>query len=821
MRMDDNQRTFAGEWLIGSYLALYFLVLLTPASQLIVSYPELAWKAGGQAWFTFAPIESKQILALLGRALGLLPIGLLLEVTQARTGRASYVPALLVGVLLGAFTTCLQLLRLDGLGTAVEPIFAVVMVCAGMALSRWIRPMEPRQRAKHLLFLLLLAVFVLGWALWRAYGLSAVGALANFATDKLSLVQLIPFYAAYHGAEGGQLLPLPHAIALFLPVGIFWRALGGGRLMGVRGGTVIAALLAILLELVKFATPSPVLQTENILFAALAGALGVLATDALMRNWREGRKVHTKSASLRLWMFRPVLRAGQVVFGILFLGIGFAGAAAHNLAPTLFVLVLLGYAALMWWRPSLWLWAIPALLPVLAFSPWTGRIYIDEFDSLMLVTLGLGYIRTLPSPVLWRFSLGSKVLLFLLTVSYVLSATIGLRPIPVLDVNAFSDYASNFNSLRLLKGYLWALLLLPLLQRILDKQGQALERKLFPGMLVGLSAVCLVALWERFVFTGLMNFSMDYRITATFPEMHTGGAALDGYLALSLPFIIVWLLRRRGVLVTSFGLALVVIAGYTTMVTFSRGLYAGIVLSACLMSAIWFLRHLSRTWNVGLAFATPAKILLVFICVLGLSILLFAQGGYRVLAGGLGLMAAALFVPWAGKDNQTVRAGVAIALLALVSIGIDKALPSGGYLSLAKGPYLAYALSASVFLLAVALRFANKRQAAFISRAALGWMAFNTLFVAYHWGGNPALVAAGACVFFVGGALILVRVGYLPKFMPNRNTVVATSVFLVGLGLVIPVMGNWFFGQRLSASTVSKDLEIRSRHCQERAAIMD
>lgn len=826
MQRDDNQHVAAGETkrdltsmkrLFGGYLALYFLVLLSPASQLILSYPELAWKISGQAWLGFAPIEQQQILSLIGRALGLLPVGLLLEVSLARTGKISYVPAIIVGAVLGAFATCIQMLKLDGLGTAIEPIFSAVMVCAGVAISRWARPMEPRQRAKYLLLILLSAVPMLVWSLWHAYGLIAA---VNLATAKPKLFELIPFYATYHGAEGGQLLPLPHAIALYLPVGVFWRAFGGGRLIGVRGGAIIAALLAILLELAKLITPSSVLQTENILLAALAGALGVWATDVLVRFWRDGLKERLDNASLGLQVLRPAQRAGQVVLGILFLAAGFAGAAAHNLAPTAFVLVLLVYAALLWWRPSLWLWSIPALLPVLALSPWTGRIYFDEFDSLMLVTLGVGYIRTLPLPVLWRFSLGNKALLFLLTASYLLSATTGLRPIPALDFNAFSDYASNFNSLRLLKGFLWALLLLPLLQRILDKEGQALERSFFPGVLTGLAAVSLVALWERFVFTGLMNFSMDYRITATFPEMHTGGAALDGYLALSVPFIFGWLFHRRGVLSTSLGLALAGIAGYAVMVTFSRGLYLGIALAASLMTVIWLLRNLSHSRNGVLAFANAVKMLLLLVCVVAISAYLFAQGGYRVLAAGLGLMTAALFVPFFGKSGQTITVGLVILLLAMASMGIGWALPSGEYLSLAKGPYLAYALSVMGFLLALALKVSKMGQAAFFARASLGWMAFNTLLVANHWGQVPALVAAGVCVFATGGALFLARVGYVPTFTPNRNTIVVAGIVAASIGLTIPILGNWYLGQRLSASTVNHDLETRYRHWQASAHLM-
>ena len=37
------------------------------------------------------------------------------------------------------------------------------------------------------------------------------------------------------------------------------------------------------------------------------------------------------------------------------------------------------------------------------------------------------------------------------------------------------------------------------------------------------------ALWERAVYTALLDFSSDYRTTGSFWEMHVGGAALDGF----------------------------------------------------------------------------------------------------------------------------------------------------------------------------------------------------------------------------------------------------------------------------------------------------
>jgi len=44
------------------------------------------------------------------------------------------------------------------------------------------------------------------------------------------------------------------------------------------------------------------------------------------------------------------------------------------------------------------------------------------------------------------------------------------------------------------------------------------------GLMLGLAAAAISTIWERTAFTGLLNFSSDYRTTGMFWEMHVGGA---------------------------------------------------------------------------------------------------------------------------------------------------------------------------------------------------------------------------------------------------------------------------------------------------------
>lgn len=239
---------------------------------------------------------------------------------------------------------------------------------------------------------------------------------------------------------------------------------------------------------------------------------------------------------------------------------------------------LLLYLVLLWRYPSSWLFFIPALLPVLDLTPWTGWFFLDEFDLFVLMTLAVSLWRRDKELLVQTLPTGLKWLIGLFTLSYTVSTLIGLLPMQAYDANAFSNYYSNYNSLRVAKGFFWALALIPLLQRALMEPSN-IRKYLLPGMLVGLSGVVMVAIWERHVFSGLFNFSNDFRITSTFSGMHTGGAYIDGYLAIALPFVASCFLFWRSKLVCFSGLVLFGSGLYTLLVTFSRVDYLAFLLS--------------------------------------------------------------------------------------------------------------------------------------------------------------------------------------------------------------------------------------------------
>jgi hypothetical protein len=339
----------------------------------------------------------------------------------------------------------------------------------------------------------------------------------------------------------------------------------------------------------------------------------------------------------------------------------FAGAAlaivVYPMQGNWLALILPVYAALLWWRPALWLFGLPALLPVLDLAPGTGWFFVEEIDLLLLISAGFAYWRLeRAEPDLPRWPPLFYCGLVLLAIACAIGLWRGLQPWEPLDANALNNYLSPYNALRVGKAWLWVLILLPPLRRAAGPQLQGLRQYLVPGMLTGLLLVVCTAIHERWQFPGLANFSSDYRISAPFSAMHTGGAALDGYLALSFPLLAIWLFDRRSPLRTAAALVLLALSLYAGLATFSRGLY----LAYAVAVAVLLLPRLAvkRPWKFVLAAAAGALVLLVALNVV------FRAGGYRGYAIALMLLGLVLMALLPRRR----LAGAAAAMMVLASV---------------------------------------------------------------------------------------------------------------------------------------------------------
>ena len=286
-------------------------------------------------------------------------------------------------------------------------------------------------------------------------------------------------------------------------------------------------------------------------------------------------------------------------FGVLCAGVCVSISARHPVAPMLALCLLLAVLVWIMWRPAdLW-FALPALLPVASFTPWTGWWLVDESDLLVLAALGGAYLRWgldawrhphwpaggATSSIRWMY--GVLPPLLALGVWRGLDDARGAATWTALlsdlwGQGVHGDYDLPGNTLRVAKSLAWGLLLMPALCRWPRHAAQHLAR----GMLAGLAFISMSVLWERGLYVGWLDFSTSYRTVAWFWEMHVGGGAIDAYLAMALPFAwwAAWSAPRGWRWYAAAGLLL--LAVYAVLTTYSRGLYLTVFVTAIGMAVL-------------------------------------------------------------------------------------------------------------------------------------------------------------------------------------------------------------------------------------------
>jgi hypothetical protein len=294
----------------------------------------------------------------------------------------------------------------------------------------------------------------------------------------------------------------------------------------------------------------------------------------------------------------------------------------HPLAPGVLAVGTVLWAATVWRWPFAWLLVVPALLPVLNFLPWTGWVVFDEFDVLLLATAAGGHARLASIGNEGRSWPLPTRLISLLVLSSVVACIRGVVDAGGLDFDWFGGYRSSMNSLRVFKSLFFTVLLMPLMVDAFRRDAERAGRLLATGIAAGLALVALGVVRERAIHPGLLDFSTPYRCVSMFWEMHVGGAALDGYLVLSIPFA-AWALLESHRRVRWLGAALlVVVAGYACLTTFSRGMYLAVAIG--LATLAWL--RLRPDGAVHEAGVLPKKARLVFAIVF----LVLAQGAFSV-----------------------------------------------------------------------------------------------------------------------------------------------------------------------------------------------
>ena len=593
--------------LVEAYLVGYIAFSLFPYD-ILLSSTELEQKIRGDnwGWLLAGDPHGKILIVLkaLSEIILTLPFGLYLGY-RSGPQPATLKRAFLVGSLLGGFIEIAQFFTASGVSQGLSLATRIAGVCGGLALwthrENWslerLAALAQRYTVPLGVTYLLILLKVNGWFSHRWDG-------AEFAASRLGELQLLPFYYHYYTTEAKALVSLAFVCIMYLPIGLLtWINRGKPA-----HAFVYALLAASFVEAGKLFLQGMHPDPTNIMLGALASwgmvhFARLLSEVAITPCTTEMAALKIAQAPQRQTVSRhaappgkPAPIAGKPArcwasYAVLLPSLAFAGywAATYPTQPVLLCLLLGACATIIWQRPVMLVAIIPAALPVLDLAPWSGRYYLDEFDLLVFISLAIGYTRIPPAP---RHTLNTDTLFALasglLAISFAISALRGLTPWQTPNANAFTNYYSPFNALRIGKGALWALLAVGLLRRMVAA-GMNVQRPFMWGLVTGLTLTVAVVVWERIAFSGLFNFASDYRVTGPFSAMHTGGAYIECFLVIATPFVVILLLKTRSWIVRIAAVTLLLATTYSLMVTFSRNGYLafGVALAIILFFALF------------------------------------------------------------------------------------------------------------------------------------------------------------------------------------------------------------------------------------------
>jgi VanZ family protein len=588
-----------GQRLLELYAVTYLVLCFFPFD-LLISRQEVADKFASAHWGIFLALQDRglvmTLLQLGVEAFLVLPIGLML----ARRLRVAPPGAVVYGMLLGVVIEIGQFFIASGISQGASVLSRGV----GLGLGAWLAPRlavagvvgARRWLRRHALVLLAvylpLLLFASGWFRGPWQGMDA-------ASQTWANLRLLPFYYHYYTSEAVALFSLGSVALMYLPL----AALGWAFQARVAVVTSLVASVALVVEAGKLFVAGQHPDPTNLIIAAaacwVALRLAALAESPRLAERREEGPVLPPAGTLPEEHAMPgSVRRGRSLIG---LALAFAAVSAL-LFPSwawLVLGVLTGAAIIVWTRPLFALVIVPAMLPVFDLAPWTGRMYWDEFDLLLLVVLAVGWHRTPPSRA--GGVRGPVVVLALLGLSYAISMARGLLPLQWPDLNSFIGYYSGFNALRIAKGAIWAAAFIALYRRL--PQTDAEKHAAFGwGMCIGLFSTVVVVIWERLAFADPLDFGADYRVTGPFSAMHTGGAYIECYLSLAAAYLLWVVLLTRRPLWRWLGAMLLLLTTYALMVTYSRNGFAALLVVLLVMVGAAFIRRSgpTRQWPAAL-----------------------------------------------------------------------------------------------------------------------------------------------------------------------------------------------------------------------------
>jgi VanZ family protein len=585
-----GRRAFA---LLCAYAIAYALISFFPYD-FVVSLDELSTQiAAGRHALLVVPggcdAALRCALKPFGEVAAAVPLGWLLgHWLQQRRTPLTLGAVFAVGLGTGAFIEIGQLLLVSGTSQGLSVLMRGLGIAAGYALQgmvvRFARPalLKWGRLASLPALPLYLAVVAVASG-WPATPLSL-----QSVAQRWPAFHWLPFYYQYFVSEAHAVASALVQLALYAPLGLMaslWFP--QSRAAPVVAGFA-AACVALVVELSKAFIPGKHPDITDVLIGA-AGAWLAAHVFQILTSEAPGsaQKVSTGAARIEMSVSSRPGRAYGVMFAASILLIIAAWSLVDwPVARLPLGLFLISYAVVLARWPSAWMIVVPACIPVLDLTPLTGRLYWDELDLVLLVTVAVRLVREAtfapPQSADAARARLPRPALALLFCSVLVSGAIGLYPLQPLDLNAFGSYLSHYNALRILKAANWAFVLLALLAWDFADRRALLER-LSVGMAIGGVLASLGVVWERLQFPGLLDFSANYRVAGTFSAMHLGGAYIEAYLVATFPFVALQVLMSPQRVLRALWLFALGLVGYAVLMTYSRGGTAALLAGALVL----------------------------------------------------------------------------------------------------------------------------------------------------------------------------------------------------------------------------------------------
>ncbi len=636
-RMWWRELAAGGRWslraVLGAYVLLYLFASLAPFD-FVTNSAELAEKlaSSNYAWWVIAsgcgriPCSIKYLVALAA----VIPCGWWFA--GLRPGmRDTTARAAVVAIAVSLLIELLRLLMVSGVSQGATVLVRVLgFVLGAQAYMRrevlsavdWNRYARPAVLAFVPMYLLAIA-FVAGWLRADFTGLAeGIARLDDFAwmparDYRDDVIVWLPFYYQYfEGYQSTMHSTMLHG-ALYAPVGVVcWLWARHRARVPIASAAMLAAVLALAAETSKIFLIGRHPDYTDVLIA-IAAAVAVLAVLRLVSRAHDrgfgggaigadpGRSEHSARSASSTPDPWAVGRQRALATPAVAATSGFArfaGALALALAAWTVVdfplwrwqlgFGLVAYAAVLTRKPAAYLIALPALLALLDLAPWSGRFYWDEFDALLMTTLGTRLLAGLPAA---RFKVNPpKFAIGLLLLSVVISTAIGVWPLAPLDTNAFANYLSEYNALRVAKGYVWAALLLWLIQRDAASGRWSIQELGTTGLALGLAAAAAGVFWERLSFLGAAGLDASFRAAGFVSATHVGGAYLEAILVILAPFALAVAVGARPGVVRALGAVVFVAGAMALLMTISRAAVAAWVVAVAIFLLVWWWRVAAR-----------------------------------------------------------------------------------------------------------------------------------------------------------------------------------------------------------------------------------